>query len=76
MNSSTEGMPVVPTEELEAVTNEKVAERKSTATKTTEKQRNSKLTKKLSTDNQLLAVAKEDLQLKRKALDQMEEANK
>ena len=69
-------MPVVPTGELEAVTNEKVAERKSTATKTTEKQRNSKLTKNLSTDNQLLAVAKEDLQLKRKALDQMEEANK
>lgn len=76
VKSSTKGMPVVPTGELEAVTNEKVAERKSTATKTTEKQRNSKLTKNLSTDNQLLAVAKEDLQLKRKALDQMEEANK
>ena len=34
------------------------------------------MTKKLSTDNQLLAVAREDLQLKRKVLVQMEGADK
>ena len=33
------------------------------------------MTKKLSTDNQLLGVAREDLQLKRKVLDEVEGAN-
>ena len=72
----TEDVPVVPTEEVESVTNDKVAERKQVLQKQLKGKRDSKLTKKLSTDNQLLAVAREDLQLKRKVLDQMEEADK
>ena len=67
---------VASTEETESVTNNKVAERRQLLQKQLRGKRDSKLTKKLSTDNQLLAVAREDLQLKRKVLDQMEEADK
>ena len=76
MDSLAEDVPVAPTEEIESVTNDKVAERRQLLQKQLRGKRDSKLTKKLSTDNQLLAVAREDLQLKRKVLDQMEEADK
>ena len=76
VDSLAENLPVASTEETESVTNDKVAERRQLLQKQLRGKRDSKLTKKLSTDNQLLAVAREDLQLKRKVLDQMEEADK
>lgn len=76
VDSLMEDVPVVPTEEVESVTSNKVAERRQLLQKQLKGKRDSKLTKKLSTDNQLLAMAREDLQLKRKVLDQMEEADK
>ena len=69
-------MPVVLTEEVESVTSDKVTERRQLLQNQLKGKRDSKSTKKLSTDNQLLAMAREDLQLKRKVLDQMEEADK
>ena len=72
----TEDVAVVPKEELESVTDDKVTERRQLLQKQHKGKRDSKLTKKLSTYNPLLAVAREDLQLKRKVLDQMEEADK
>ena len=59
----------------EPISNAKVAERQLLQKQLKEK-RDSKLTKKLSTDGQLLAIAREELQLKTKVLDQMEEAEK
>ena len=76
VDSLAEDLPVASTEETESVTNDKVGEQRQLLQKQLRGKRHSKLTKKLSTDNQLLAVAKEDLQLKRKVLDQMEEADK
>ena len=76
VDSLAEDLPVASTEETESVTNDKVAERRQLLQKQLRGKRDSKLTKELSTDNQLLAVAREDLQLKRKVLDQMEEADK
>ena len=76
VDSLTEDVSVVPMEEVESVTNDKVAERRQPLQKQLKGKRDSKLTKKLSTDNQLFALAREDLQLKRKVLDQMEGANK
>ena len=76
VDSLAEDLPVASTEETESVPNDKVAERRQLLQKQLRGKRDSKLTKKLSTDNLLLAVAREDLQLKRKVLDQMEEADK
>ena len=76
VDNLTEDVTVVPTEERESVTDDKEAERRQLLQKQIKGNRDSKLTKKLSTDNQLLAVAREDLQLKRKVFDQMEEADK
>ena len=76
VDSLKEDVPVVSTEEVEPVTSDKVAERRQLLQKQLKRKRDSKLTKKLSTDNQLLAMAREDLQLKRKVFDQMEEADK
>ena len=72
VDNLTEDVTVVPTEELESVTDDIVAERRQLLQKQLKGKRDSKLTKKLSTDNQLLAVAREE----RKVLDQMEEADK
>ena len=69
-------VPVVSVEEEEPVSNGKVAERRQLLQKQLKEKRDSKLAKKLSTDGQLLAIAREELQLKRKVLDQMEEAEK
>ena len=76
VDSLAEDLPVASTEETESVTNDKVAERRQLLQKQLRGKRDSKFTKKLLTDNQLLAVAREDLQLKRKVLDQMGKADK
>ena len=75
-DSLTEDVPVVLVEEEELVSNGKVAERRQLLQKQLKGKQDSKLIKKLSTDNHLLAIAGEDLQLKRKLLNQMEEADK